>query len=150
MAARNPMRWPAAWTAGRLDEVQGTPIDGVITGDASVAARARQMGLEVSSGPVGVKGLWPGVRRQRARGGGADAGPTGSPWVDSNGWLIRLERLKSAHVLIASDPPQGAGASAFVLAVADAAAYGGRWVVNLGEEPAVEVLKRVVEALLFF
>src|ERR1039458_9506195 len=31
--------------------------------------------------------VWPGVQ---ARGGGANAGPTALPWLDSNGWFIKF------------------------------------------------------------
>lgn len=40
----------------------------------------------------------------------AEAGPTGLPWLDSNGWLLRMARslAPSSRIWIRSDPPQEA------------------------------------------
>ena len=78
-----------------------------------------------------IKGEWPRVR-MGAR-DGASAGPTGVPWVDSNGWLIRLAaaRRPDTRIWVEADPPEKSTvipAEAHVLAVADAAAYGAQWV----------------------
>ena len=62
----------------------------------SVRTRAAQQGFHVAdpdrppAGITVVKGEWPGVQMARGRDAAA-AGPTGVPWVDSNGWLVRLE-----------------------------------------------------------
>jgi hypothetical protein len=66
----------------------------------------------------------------------ADAGPTGVPWIDSNGWFVQLARALApeSNVWIVADPPPQqviSRPSAYVLAAADAALYGGRWVVSL-------------------
>jgi hypothetical protein len=57
--------------------------------------------------------------------------------VDSNGWRIRLarERAPNRKVWLTYAPPAKAEVSseAYVMAVADAAAYGGRWVISLDE-----------------
>ena len=57
--------------------------------------------------------------------GGASAGPTGVPWVDTNSWKIRLEtaRRPSANIWVDA-PPKGARVSvgSYRTAIADAAA----------------------------
>src|SRR5512142_1027962 len=97
-----PMKWPAAWKDPRtLDLLKGTAINYLVIEKGSdigpVAARAQQQGLtigEAASPPAGVtviKGEWPGVKlTQSGALDRASAGPTGVPWVDSNGWKIRL------------------------------------------------------------
>ena len=78
--------------------------------------------------------VWPGVtpiRRDEPT-----AGPTGVPWLDSNGWYIQLARARAkAPVWILVDPP-GKGvlnARSYPLAVCDAGAAGGRWVISLDD-----------------
>jgi hypothetical protein len=70
------------------------------------------------------------------RGGGANAGPTALPWLDSNGWFIKLAHARTpAQVWVLFDPP-GQGnvvpARSYPTAVCDAEAAGGRWVISLG------------------
>src|SRR5690348_15321744 len=95
-----PMRWPSAWTdVAALDLLKGSGIDSLLINNSDefegVRTRAGQMGLRVvhpDAPPDGarmVKGEWPGVRQTRGSGGGS-AGPTGVPWVDSNGWVVQL------------------------------------------------------------
>ena len=69
-------------------------------------------------------------------GGRAGAGPTGAPWVEANGWAIRLIDSQSPGkpVWVASTPPRGSRMAAYQLAVADAAAYGARWVATFDEQ----------------
>jgi hypothetical protein len=69
-----------------------------------------------------------------------DAGPTGLPWIDSNGWFIQLARArlpgKPIWILAAPPPPPAiVRPSGYAVAVADAAVYGARWVASL--DPAV-------------
>ncbi len=81
--------------------------------------------------------VWPGV--QAARGGGQDvsAGPTAVPWLDSNGWYIQLARARvRAQIWLMFDPPGGRTVirpQDYSLAICDAEAAGGRWVVSLGD-----------------
>lgn len=61
----------------------------------------------------------------------AEAGPTGLPWLESNGWLIRMARdlAPQSAVWIRSDPPEDPGrmdAGLFVLAQCEAWAHGAR------------------------
>ena len=138
---RNPFRWPDSWThPALLQLLKDTPVTTVLTADGPLAKVARDLGFEVIAPTVPlVKGRWPGIRTARRSGGaGVDAGPTGAPWVDSNGFLILLERAASPEkqVWIDADPPrEGVREKDYLTAIADAAAYGGRWVLNL--DPAL-------------
>jgi hypothetical protein len=139
---RNPFRWPDSWTdPALLQLLKDTPVTGVLAKDGPAAKAARDAGLEVlaPTTPL-VKGRWPGIRTARRSGGGArvEAGPTGAPWVDSNGFLILLERAASPgrQVWIDADPPrEGVREKDYLTAIADSAAYGGRWVLSL--DPAL-------------
>lgn len=86
------------------------------------------------------RALWPGVRV--SANGASEAGPTGAPWVNANGWLIRLSQFKDAGkpVVFDTKPAAASKASSQVLAVADAMAYGASWVVTHSPEtwPAVK------------
>src|ERR1035441_8433472 len=96
---------------------------------------------EMASPPGGVDliaGEWPGVALSRG-GDGASAGPTGAPWVDSNSWKIRLEAARRPGAGIWVDaPPKGVGVrpGSYRMAMADAAANGGRWGISLDAQTA--------------
>jgi len=134
------MRWPAGWkNPATLDLLNGTAIDYLIVpGEfafSAVGARARQLGIEFGPLPPGieiVKGVWPGVQWPTS---GAGAGPTGVPWVDSNGWLIRLNRAQHPDSMVWVDAPPPAKtfitADAYLIASADSASHGGRWIIDL-------------------
>lgn len=92
-------------------------------------------------------------------------GPTGLPWVDSNGWFIQLARARapSKTLWIAVEAPAKEPflrAAAYELAVADAETYGARWVVSLderlraglmaGSREALDTWSRIAKALEFF
>jgi hypothetical protein len=142
------MRWPSAWTdPSLLRLVRGTAIDTLLIDNSDefegIRARAESQGLRVvhpDAAPDGVrvvKGEFPGVRLAR-RGADAEAGPTGVPWVDSNGWLVRLSAALApeAAIWVAADPPRSEfprRSGAYLLAIADAAAHGGRWIVSIEE-----------------
>jgi hypothetical protein len=84
-------------------------------------------------------GAWPSIKlSSKGEKDEAEAGPTGIPWVDSNGWLIRLVRAIAPEksVWIIADPPNEATAlstEAYLLAISDATAYGGNWVLSLDD-----------------
>jgi len=155
------MRWPVAWkdhTA--LDRLHGTGIDCLLIDKGAdlegIASAARQAGLTVvdsAAPPDGVrivKGDWPGVQTSQGGGDHASAGPTGEPWVDSNGWKIRLESALHPKDAIWVDAPPKAprlAAGAYPLAIADAAAYGGRLIVTLDDALAAGIDSRNVQAL---
>ncbi len=137
-ASQNLFRWPDSWTGtGLLQLLKDTPVTAVLVKEGPTATSGRSSGFEViaPTTPL-VKGRWPGIRTARRSGGSAplDAGPTGAPWVDSNGWLILLERAASPAkpVWIDAEPPrEGASEKDYLTAIADSAAYGGRWVLSL-------------------
>jgi hypothetical protein len=84
-------------------------------------------------------------------GGGAGAGPTGNPWVDSNGWAIRLAAaLHPDNAVWVDAAPAGNAfitAGSYLIAVADSAAYGGRWIVSLDNSLAVSLAAGKSDAL---
>ncbi len=97
---------------------------------------------------------FPGVRMSSARNRNAvDAGPTGAPWIDSNGWRIQLAHARAPEKIIwLVSKPQTTGedmviGNAYQLAVADAGASGARWLVSLDEQLAKDVEARDASAL---
>jgi len=169
---RTPMRWPEGWKdPAAFDLLNGTAIDYLLLpGNSELSAvrdRARQLGIEVCDAdraPAGVeivKGVWPGVQWPTS---GAGAGPTGVPWVDSNGWLIRLARAQHSDSAVWVDAPPPAKsfvtADAYLMAVADSAAHGGRWILHLDaplasslparDQDSLGIWKRLTAAADFF
>lgn len=158
------MRWPDTWTdPAALDLVQGTAIDHLLISKndtlAPVRARAQKMALamtEPENAPAGAliaKGAWPGVQMGRG-GGGASAGPTGVPWVDSNGWVVRLNgALHPDKAVWVNAPPADRAfitADSYLIAIADSAAYGGRWIITLDSQLAAGLAARKSESLTTF
>ncbi len=155
-----PMRWPTAWRhPSALALLQDSGINCLLLDDPtkfkSVAQRANQKGIQVLTAPPSgvslVKGEWPGIALTRSgKEGEADAGPTGEPWVDSNGWRIALElaRRPGTRVWVDATPPKaGVPASAYLIAMADAETYQGRWVLTLAEGFAADVVRRKRDAM---
>jgi len=153
------MQWPEGWKdPAVLELVKGTAIDYLLVPRgsefAAVRIRAQQLGIaagdpEVAPSGVGiVKGSWPGVQWPTS---GAGAGPTGVPWIDSNGWLIRLNRALRPDVAPWVDAPPPAKslipADSYLIAIADSAAHGGRWIVTLDAPLAKGMLERDAESL---
>jgi hypothetical protein len=131
------------------------------TGDIPVAAQS-QVGARLASNVIALdKGVWPSIR---SFGGGNSAGPTGTAWVESNGWAIRLarERAPGKSIWVPASPPGNAviRPESYVMAVADAAAYGARWMITLdpklsagiaaGDPSALETWKRLAATADFF
>ena len=169
------MRWPSAWTdPAALSLLKGSAIDYILIDKGStldrVRAAALQQGLHVapsesvSPAVVTVKGEWPGVRISRGGGNDAGAGPTGLPCVTSNGWRVRLASAFNPQSAIWVDAPPKANdlvtAGSYVTAIADTAAYGGRWIISLDNQLAeglaarkpasLEAWKRTTAAAAFF
>lgn len=158
-----PMRWPSAWKdPSALSLLIGTAVDCLLVekGDElePVRSRARQEGFKVTepnsplSGITVIDGEWPGVKL--SRGGDPDqvsAGPTGAPWIDSNGWKIRLAAAThpDSAVWVNASPRENTRttASSYLIAVADAAAHGGRWVISLNTQLAAGIVARKPESL---
>jgi transposase len=153
------MQWPEGWKdPGVLDLVKGTPIDYLLVPNGpefdAVRSHAQQLGIEVGDpgrAPGGieiVKGSWPGVQWPT---NGAGAGPTGVPWVNSNGWLIRLNRALHPEIAQWVDGPPPAksfiDADSYLIAIADSATHGGRWIVALDEPVAKGIAVREAKSL---
>jgi hypothetical protein len=88
--------------------------------------------------------VWPGAAVGRRN--DPTAGPTGVPWLDSNGWYIQLARARTqAAVWVLFDPP-GKGTvvqpQSYLLAVCDAEAAGGRWVISLDDNVRAELASK--------
>jgi len=163
-----PFRWPGSWTdPGRVDLLKGTPVNLILlppgTAFDGVRDRAKDAGIAAATDPPAgtaiVDGAWPGVKSTRG-GGNPDAGPTGVPWVDSNGWLVRLTRAQHPGTTVwVEAPPKDRRMfppASYELAVADVAAHGGRWVLSLDPALASQVTaeapawKRMMTAAAFF
>lgn len=139
-----PFRWPAAWNEPRLLEiVKSGPINCVVDAPSAIASAAAASGLTAMSreelaaeAHFVADPKWPGIRPAKKK-DGADAGPTGAPWVDANGWAIQLARVmvpgKSLVVEAVPDKGTVTNDSAYLLAIAEAATYGARWMVSLDD-----------------
>ncbi|HZO99325.1 MAG TPA: hypothetical protein VFD30_03430 [Terriglobia bacterium] len=96
---------------------------------------------------------WPGVALETTKEGEqVIAGPTGVPWVNSNGWFALLGRaLTQGKILwLDYDPPVSsdlAHPANYILAVADARAYGAQWVISLDAKIRAALLKRNPETM---
>lgn len=167
-----PLRWPAAWKdPGMLSLLQAAQIRYLFLDPAAAALSqpARQAGftvVEPAALPAGValvKGLWPGIRMSHAGGDRASAGPTGEPWVDSNGWRVRAARAlrPDAHFWVDAKPqPSRSSAEDYILAFADVAAHNANWIVTLDDrlaegiaakKPAdMAIWKRIAQASAFY
>ncbi len=156
------MRWPAAWKdPDALSLLKGTVIDCLLVERGldlgPIAARAQQDGLsiaETESVPSGVTvtdGEWPGVKLTASGAlDRASAGPTGIPWVDSNGWKIRLMAVlhPGTDIWVNAAPVKPRiFPESYLIGAADAAAHGGRWIVSLDERLAAGLAARQPEAL---
>lgn len=138
-----PMKWPVEWdNPSKLDLIRNTPINCLVgekpppfdLGDLEFVK------LDAGDVPPDVtvrEGSWPAVERPRNREeDSAESGPTGAPWVDSNSWLIRLaQAMEPGKTVWLTHTPPGkpdiVPPEAFALPVAEAEAYGARWVINL-------------------
>jgi hypothetical protein len=163
------MRWPAAWAEpARLELLKGTGIDSLLIENRAelegVRAGARKAGLRVvnpdspGDGVRILKGEWPGVRPQQ----GGSAGPTGVAWVDSNGWAVQLAGAMHPEdaAWVDAAPGRMVFPGSYLTAVADAGAYGGRWIIALdpnlanglaaGNANAQAVWKTIGQANAFF
>jgi hypothetical protein len=110
--------------------------------------------------------IWPQIRSNLEEGKDqASAGPTGIPWVNSNGWYVRLARALSPEKVIwlAVDPSEKTHPNrteSYILALADARAYGAHWVISLDETlragmaagnlEAIEAWRQIANAAAFF
>jgi len=95
---------------------------------------------------------WPGLRLETMEGDTGLAGPTGVPWVDSNGWfsLLAHELTGGKALWLDCDPPASSNASHpanYGLAIADSRAYGSRWIVSLDDKLRAALVKKDSQAM---
>src|SRR3954451_11623308 len=106
---------------------------------------------------------WPALRT--GRGDTTSAGPTGNPWIDSNGWrsLLAREQGPGKTIWVTAEAKPNAGPirpELYALAVADAGACGARWRVSLdritqagllnGDSTAREAWATISKSVRFF
>jgi hypothetical protein len=132
-----PLSWPAEW---RRDSTTA-PVD--LTGFTVSENGKPPAGVTV------VKGERAGIR---SRAEGTAAGPTGAAWVDSNGWRIRLARLRNPDrgIWVETDAPKAdevVPVEKHLVGMADAGAHGGRWVISLDAALRRGLAEKKAEAL---
>jgi hypothetical protein len=157
-----PMQWPKQWKdTSMLDVLKGTAITHLLLDNSPdlkpVAAAAQQRGLKVVvpgskiSGVSVVAGDWPGIKiTDTGTVDRAAAGPTGNPWVDSNGWNVSLESEMNpdSDVWVTAQPvPPRENKEAYVIAFVDAAIHGARWIISLDEKLVDGIAGKTTEAM---
>ena len=83
---------------------------------------------------IAADSVWPAIASPAN--GAESSGPTANPWIDSNGWLLRLARARSPRktVWLTFEPPAAPNVvllDSYLRAIADTGTWGGRWVVSL-------------------
>jgi hypothetical protein len=167
------MRWPNQWkNPSALELLKSTSINCLLIEDEGalepIISEARKNGIQVMKAKslphdvTVIKGLWPGIRMsQSGNHDAASTGPTGVPWVNSNGWNVRLAAALNPHSAIWVDVvPQNSLPGSYTLCFTDAAACGGRWIISLndqlaagiqgGNQEASEAWQALVRATNFF
>ncbi len=147
-----PMEWPSEWKdPALLKLLQGSPVNCLLLPkdapqELRTAALAqglacppepkwqswKEVDWGLTAGPVCINdGLWPELSRKgnSAAQDSTGSGPTGAPWLDANGWLIRLACARAAGrpVWIRSDAPENSqrlAAENYLLTQSEAATYG--------------------------
>jgi hypothetical protein len=109
--------------------------------------------------------VWPGVNLKTMSGNTAIAGPTGVPWVNSNGWFSLLARQMAPRktLWLDFDPPESPSVCKlpdYCLAIADSRIYASRWIISVDDQmraalltkdtQATDVWNRMCETLSFF
>ena len=168
-----PLHWPDQ--SASIDWLKGSPVNCLVVNESSADINRRASALGMDVAPMGAlesqvtairTAKWPRVPvSARGRSGGVATGPTGAPWVDSNGWISSLAHAKTPGkpVWIVADPPKDSGmlrSEAYTLAVADAAVYGSRWLISLdsdlrqgcaaGNSEALLTWRKIGDATRFF
>jgi len=183
-----PLRWPSAWVdPALLGLLEGTPFNCLAMEWSAalgpVASKARAMGLSVvaigkdSARAAGVgagltappddlllaaDAVWPGITPVN---GAELSGPTANPWIDSNGWYLRLAKVRSPEKTVwlmfePPAPPRVTVLDAYLRTIADTGTWGGRWAVSpdadlrgdlpRGDAKALASWKAIGAAVAFF
>jgi len=93
--------------------------------------------------------VWPGIRVQEDD-GATRAGPTGSPWINTNtGFLLFVRAATSGPAWIGNSPPEKRVVTVddYLHAICDAATLGARWVLSFDSNFRGRLLKREEKAL---
>ncbi|MGA8151315.1 MAG: hypothetical protein WB952_10225 [Terriglobales bacterium] len=167
------MRWPKRWqNPSAVARLRDTRINCLLIEDdpalRSVIDEAQRNGMRVIHaaseipGVTVITGEWPGVRMsQSSNRDERSTGPTGLPWIDSNGWKVRLAAALNPQAIIWVDvEPKDPHPGSYSLCFADAAACGGRWIISLDDplaagidgdnKEALETWKDLTRAAEFF
>jgi hypothetical protein len=156
---------PAAVAAAQAAGLAAVAMEGDAPASAGVPVipwnKAAQVRSSANSPVLGVSdGVFPGLPQAMSQAGG----PTNLPWVDSNGAILLIARALAPDktVWIDFDPPPAAklAAEAYMLAVADPASHGARWVISLDDQlradltaknqPAADTWKKLIDTVAFF
>jgi len=156
---------PAAVASARSVGLAAVAMDGEPPAGAGIPVipwnKSRQVRATPNSPVLGISdGLWPGIPQQSTVVGG----PTNLPWVDSNGAILQIARASTPGKAVWVDfvPRQQPNLTAedYLLAVADPAAYGARWVISLGDplradltakkQAALDTWKKMAGMMAFF
>lgn len=142
----------------------GIAVLGVVYGGADVmkaGESAREAGLgglvlegDFPAGPGAkslpvfrlVEGVAPRVRAVSET-GAATATPTAEPWIDSNMWLVRSLRSRSAEPVWLGFSLDRTPVDDCLRSIADAAAAGGSWVVSPDDETMAGLARNDAKAL---
>jgi hypothetical protein len=146
--------------AGAAERVK----DGLADSKAPVIELPMRASMKLgSNAPIigSTQGVWPGI--QVLEDGAAKAGPSGSPWINTNSGFLRAARAFGDHVVwIGNLPPPGTVVTAegYLEAIGDAAMTGARWVIALdanfarrlhdGDAAAIKDWQRIVQQLRFY
>ncbi|HTS63946.1 MAG TPA: hypothetical protein VMH28_18110 [Candidatus Acidoferrales bacterium] len=142
---------PSAFVAAAAD----ARLDGfVLEGEFPTGFAARIPGTVV----IPIEGVSPSARNLADM--GIRAAPSSEPWIQSNIWLVRATRFfEPRRPVWVRYRIEGERAADYERAIADAAAAGGRWIVDLddglrmklrrGDESALVTWRRIGEILRF-
>jgi len=152
-----PFRWPVEWRdPSTLAILKGTPLN-CLAGSSPPPFPIGDMPfvkLDPDHPPAGItlrEGVWPRVLPAKEE-DTALAGATGGPWVDSNAGVIRLAQTTEPGRQIwltysPPDPREIVPLEDYVRPIAEAGAYGARWVVSLDGRFAEAVSRKNDRAL---
>jgi len=152
-----PFRWPVEWQDPAASAfLKGTPLNCLAGAEPPPVpvGEIPFVKLEQDSPPPGItlrEGVWPRVLPAKEE-DAALAGVTGGPWVDSNAGGIRLAQTTAPgrQVWLTYVPPgprEIVPPEEYVRPIAEAAAYGARWVIALDTQLAQGMSRKNDRAL---
>lgn len=145
-----PLRWPAGWSAERTRLIPADSANCIVAEKPPSDLDASRFTVVALKDAPAI--LMKGAKAPRVRGGpgeGDSTGPTGTPWVDSNGYLIQVTRALRPDKPVWLDYAPNRNDTrpeVLQLCVADASAYGADWLIR----PEAANGTAWVEAVRFF